>query len=158
MLAPERRPGPPGWAALPTTVRCGKDRDKAAGGKAPPEMRAPGMRVRIEKSATYTTVYASGGIDAVTCALLEKSLVDLVEAGETRIVLDLAQTVHISSAGLRVILSVAKQLHGCGQFVISAADGNVGDILKLAGIADVIDVYPATASAWEAISRSWAGG
>ena len=115
------------------------------------------MRIHVEKGVTLCTVFASGGIDAVTCPLLATSLGRLIEEGETRIVLDLGRTVHISSAGLRVILTTAKRLHGCGQFVISSANDKVFHILRLAGIADVVDVYPETESARAAISASWSG-
>jgi len=115
------------------------------------------MRIHVEKGVTLCTVFATGGIDAVTCPLLATSLDRLIEEGETRIVLDLGQTVHISSAGLRVILTTAKRLHGCGQFAISSANDEVFHILRLAGIADVVDVYPEIESARAAISASWSG-
>jgi len=115
------------------------------------------MRIQIEKGVTLCTVFASGGIDAMTCPRLATSLNALIDEGETRIILDLGQTVHISSAGLRVILTTAKRLHGCGQFAISSANVSVFHILRLAGIADVVDVYPEVESARAAISASWSG-
>ena len=55
-------------------------------------------------------LFLHGRIDAQTSTLFEKELNDLVRRGQREIFIDCADIQHISSAGLRVFLSIQKQL------------------------------------------------
>ena len=110
------------------------------------------MEIGIEKGKDVSTLTVSGEINAITCADLETALGGLMEEGETRIVLDLEGTRYISSAGFRVVLGAAQRLHRRGRFVISGADGNVSDILRIAGFPCIIDMFDNAARARAAVA------
>ena len=57
-----------------------------------------------EKKENYSIVSVSGKIDAATCSELEDSLLNLLDEGETRIILNMSDCQYISSAGLRILL------------------------------------------------------
>jgi anti-anti-sigma factor len=116
------------------------------------EGRRPNVRIRITNTGAFSSISPCGRIDAVTCPELQVAVDELIDGGETRILLDLQEAVYISSAGLRVILNAAKRLHGSGQIAISGALPKVRHVLDVAGIPDVIDIYPDPESAHAAFT------
>ena len=111
------------------------------------------MHIRLATTDTFSRVSPFGRIDAATCPELQEVVYGLIDSGAARIFLDLQETVYISSAGLRVILNAAKRLYGSGQIVIANVAPEVRHILDVAGIPDVIDVYPDTDSAHAAFTQ-----
>lgn len=111
-----------------------------------------GVQIRIANTGFFSKVSPIGRLDATTCAELQDALDELIDGGTTRIVLDLQETAYISSAGLRVILNAAKRLHGSGKIVISGVVPKVRNILNVAGIPEVIDVYTDPAGAHAAFT------
>ena len=109
------------------------------------------MEVHSEKNEKYSVVTVSGKIDAATCSDLEDSLLNLIDDGETRIILDLADCGYISSAGLRVLLVTTKQLYGSGFFALCNLDENVSNIIEMAGFCTFINIFDDMESAKEEI-------
>lgn len=111
------------------------------------------MDITIEKTEGLSLVFASGAIDAVTCAELEEALVHLVDEGQTRIILDLEGVHYISSAGMRVILIVIQKLHGTGKFALSRLNKDVMSVIEMAGFTNIMDIYEDLESAKTALSH-----
>lgn len=73
-------------------------------------------------------------LDTVTAPETEKALADAVAAGDQRIVFDLAKTVYISSAGLRVILKISKLVAPSGGAIaLCNANPQVREVLDISG-------------------------
>ncbi len=100
-----------------------------------------GIDISVEKQNTCAIVTASGRIDAVTSDSLEDSLLTLLDQGETHIILNLGGVEYISSAGLRVLVVIAKQLYDNGRFCLCSATENVLEIIEMAGFNAFITVY-----------------
>lgn len=82
-------------------------------------------------------------VDSDTAGVLEKSLTSLLETGSKKIVCDFGATTYISSAGLRVLLSVTKTLvRSEGRIVLCSLRPNVNEIFKIAGFNQIIPVFP----------------
>ena len=65
-----------------------------------------------------------------------------LDDGAQQIVLDISALEYISSAGLRVVLAVAKRLSGAGgKFGLCGARGIVRETLDLAGIGSIVPVH-----------------
>jgi len=111
------------------------------------------LAVRTDRYDAICTVQASGEIDALTCGDLQEALNGLMDRGNTRIVLDMSGAVHISSAGLSVLLAAAKRLHGTGRFAVAAANRDVRGILEMAGLANIIDICETVGKALAAVSE-----
>lgn len=75
------------------------------------------MEILESKSGTTLVIGLSGRLDATTCGQLEALLLERMQAGENRLVLDLSSLQFISSAGLRVLAMALKRL--------SAAEGRM---------------------------------
>jgi len=92
------------------------------------------MDVREEKVAGGVLVVAPvGRLDSVTSADLETRLLAHLAAGEAALVIDMAGVEYISSAGLRVLLSVAKKLRGRGRIALCSLGRSVRQVFELAG-------------------------
>lgn len=99
------------------------------------------LTISLENLENMTVVRTSGDLDAVTCSMLEGALNDLLDKGETRVILDLEGVPYISSAGLRVLLAAAKKLHGTGRFVLSCLKKEVREVLEMTGFTHVMEIH-----------------
>lgn len=82
-----------------------------------------------------------GRLDAVSAPSAEKKVFDLINNGETKIILNLANVDYLSSAGMRMLLSTAKKMKGIsGKFVLSNVNNSVMDILKMSGFDHVLEI------------------
>lgn len=68
------------------------------------------MNLAIEKVGEVLVVSPEGQINSGNAAGIEADLLSHVEKGERRFVLDMSNLNYISSAGLRVVLVLAKRL------------------------------------------------
>lgn len=113
------------------------------------------MDLAVDQSDGLAVVAASGDINAATCAKLEETLVGLIEGGAGRIVLDLADTRYISSAGLRVLLVAAKRLSagggGSAGFALSRPSASVRQLLEITGFSGIIPVHDDLSAAKRAV-------
>ena len=76
-------------------------------------------KIREEQEAVILAV--KGRLDSVAAPEFSKQIDDLINQGETRVVLDLSELDYISSAGLRCIQVIAKNLEGKKGKVVLAA-------------------------------------
>jgi anti-anti-sigma factor len=75
-----------------------------------------------------------GRIDSTTSATLDERLQRRVAGGDRRFVVDFAQVEYISSAGLRVVLALARRLRDAqGSLVLCGLIGPVRQVFELAG-------------------------
>jgi anti-anti-sigma factor len=109
------------------------------------------MDVQGKKDAGVLTIAVSGKIDGVTAPELESRLVDWLDQGETRVILDLQEVYYISSAGLRVVLLGAKRLQNKGRLVLAGLKPEVQEIFEMAGFDTILDFYDQPGSAREAL-------
>jgi anti-anti-sigma factor len=100
------------------------------------------MDLTIEPHGEVTVIKAEGDINATSCSQLEEALTTLIDQGRLRLVLDLAGVRYVSSAGLRVLLIVAKRLTGKGGFALSRAGEPVRQVLDMTGFSGIIKVIP----------------
>jgi anti-anti-sigma factor len=92
-----------------------------------------------EKGCFIITV--TGRMDAVTAPEFETRLLDWIHAGETHLIVDLGGLEYISSAGLRSILTIAKNLKTQqGQMVLCALRNTVKEVFEISGFSTIIPV------------------
>ncbi len=99
------------------------------------------MEISQEKSGDVVVVAPVGRVDAVTSDELEQTLLDLVAKGEAKLVLELRAVEYISSAGLRVLLRLArKQKERSGRVVLSSLSPAVRQVFELAGFVSLFEM------------------
>lgn len=104
-----------------------------------------------EKNATVVTI--SGRMDAVTAPEYEKTVNELIAAGETMFVIDFNTLDYISSAGLRGLLVTAKQLKGKGgQVRFANIKGTVKEVFDISGFGSIFQMDDSVSAALARIS------
>jgi anti-anti-sigma factor len=106
------------------------------------------LEIRQEQEGSVRVLTLSGRLDTETAADLELSLQDLLGAGERFFLLDLTGIGYVSSAGLRVLLGLAKQLDGGkGSLRLCGLSAAVRQVFDVAGFSKLFAIFPQRAAA-----------
>ena len=98
---------------------------------------------RIENRVTILSPV--GSLDALTAPVLANAFRECFSAGQVRLVADLAELDFLSSAGMRVLLSAAKEARANGgELRLAAANAEVNEILDLGGFPSIIKMFETT--------------
>lgn len=90
-----------------------------------------------------------GQLNSVNAAATETELIGHVAAGQ-KIALDLSKLDYISSAGLRVVLVLAKRLKQAdGKLVLFGLQPHVHEVFEISGFLGILDVLDTRAQALE---------
>jgi anti-sigma B factor antagonist len=82
-----------------------------------------------------------GALDTNSSGQLETTLAEHLERGGRQIILELTEMDYVSSMGLRVFLSTLKQLRATdGRLVLSGLNGEVREILDMAGFSPLFEI------------------
>lgn len=106
------------------------------------------MEIREERDHSVLVLVPDGRLDVAAAAELQLRAMKLVEAGERRVVVDLARASELCGAGLRVLLMLGKRLEGLGgaMAVCGVAD-ETRRALQLAGLDGALPVVSERAAA-----------
>jgi anti-sigma B factor antagonist len=97
------------------------------------------MTVTMNRNDTQLTVNIQGRLDTLTAPELEEKLEDALE-GVEKLIIDLDGLEYISSAGLRVILSVIKQMDEQGEMKLKNVCSDVMDVFEVTGFIDFLNI------------------
>lgn len=110
------------------------------------------MEIQVQESGKTWVVSVAGKLDAVSAGDYEKAVSQLIADGKTRFVVDFANLSYISSAGLRVLLSTAKQLKPKGGTVVFAnLQEGVRDVFEMTGFSSILGIHPSVDAALAAL-------
>jgi anti-anti-sigma factor len=100
------------------------------------------------KEGGVMTVALKGRLDALTSKGVEERLLQLIDAGERHMVMDLSQLDYISSVGLRVLILVAKRLKQLdGKVVVCALQEPIQQVFEISGFTHIFPIYATRAEA-----------
>lgn len=97
------------------------------------------MQISTEKENSKLTVTVSGRIDTVTAPELEKYALDHME-GITEMALDLADVEYVSSAGLRALLQIHKDMSKQGKLKLLNINTVVKEIFDMTGFSRIFTI------------------
>lgn len=90
---------------------------------------------------TCTTYKVAGRLDATTAGATEKDLLGLLVDDVNSITLDLSSLDYVSSAGLRVLLVIAKAAKAKGgKLVLTSPKPAILEVIKISGFDRIITV------------------
>lgn len=99
------------------------------------------MSLSSEKIGDVLVVSVSGQINSANAAEVESGLLAYVKQGERLCVLDFGGLDYISSAGLRVVLMLAKSLkQQSGQLILCALQPQVHEVFDISGFLSILTV------------------
>lgn len=100
------------------------------------------MEIKDSRRGEHLVLEVSGELDFSSADRFGRHCGALVEQGELRIVLDLSKLKYLSSAGLRAILLLERQLRQAGgQLALCAPSEPAKMVLTIAGFLDKFTVY-----------------
>ncbi|MBQ9905757.1 MAG: STAS domain-containing protein [Oscillospiraceae bacterium] len=97
------------------------------------------MNITQKATGEQLILEIEGRIDTKTTPSLETVIQTALE-GIRSLVIDLAETVYISSAGLRVILMAQKQMNRQGDMKVIHVSSDLMDIFEVTGFADILTI------------------
>ena len=106
------------------------------------------MTIAIEPTAAATSVPLQGQINSANAAAIEAQVLALVDGGTKNLILDFAGLDYISSAGLRMVLVVAKRLkQESGLLVLCGMQPHVREVFDISGFLAILNVEPTRSEA-----------
>ena len=89
-----------------------------------------------------------GRLDSSTGPAFEGELLQLINSGAGRLLLDFSDLVYISSAGLRVVLLAAKRLQSAnGRLALCSLSPQIAEVFRISGFDAILDIHPSSESA-----------
>ncbi len=99
--------------------------------------------IKSELCGPIRLVAPEGRLDTETSSDLELFAHDQIKAGESHFVIDLGAIDYVSSAGLRVLLMMAKSLGGDnGSMRLSGLSPHVQEVFDIAGFTQLFKLFP----------------
>ena len=109
------------------------------------------MDIYVSQAGDILVVQAVGEIDAVAAEELQAQIGQVTEAG-SRLVLDMSGVSSMSSAGLRLLLLLYRQINDIGgQMVLSGVSEEILDTMSATGFLDFFAVYDTVETGLEAL-------
>jgi len=100
------------------------------------------MEVVQDRRNSAIIIYLMGRLDSGTSREFGKKLLDLVQSGENRLVLDLKGLDYISSSGLRVLLKAAKELkQKQGRISLCRVKEHIREVFEMSGFISFLPIY-----------------
>ena len=94
------------------------------------------MKITISQNDSTKQVALNGRLDTLTAPDLEKELNPL--DGITELCIDCKELEYISSAGLRVLLSLQKTMNKQGKMTLTNVRQEVMEVFELTGFTDIL--------------------
>ena len=95
------------------------------------------MNIKKTKSGSNLTIAVNGRIDTVTAPEFESAVKPALE-GVTELTIDFKEVNYISSAGLRVLLSVQKKMMTQGEMKLINVNDTVNDVFEVTGFDEIL--------------------
>src|SRR5215207_4993287 len=90
---------------------------------------------------TTQVVAVRGEIDLFTAPELKSALAETIEAGRSRIVVDLSETTFLDSTALGVLIGAVKRLRSRdGRLTIVNVDANIAKTLEITGLDQIFTI------------------
>ena len=100
------------------------------------------MDVKVDNQNGFTIFSISGKLDASTAGQLENQFNQALNTDASRFIVSMESLNYVSSAGLRVILSFAKQLHAQKkQLRLASLQGSVKSVFEISGFYALFPVF-----------------
>jgi anti-anti-sigma factor len=100
------------------------------------------LQLGTEQRQGWLVVEVGGRLDTVTAPTFDESRTAWLAEGQRRFILDLSRLDYLSSAGLRSIISMAKQAGADGGAVtLAGAQGLVKDVISLSGFDVLLSTF-----------------
>ena len=106
------------------------------------------LDLKIHKVDDVPVVDLAGDIDAYTCLKLREAIVDLINSGESRVVIGMSKVNYIDSSGLGTLVGGLRRVsEKKGGLAISGATPQIKKVLNITGLNKVFKLFDDEAKA-----------
>ena len=111
------------------------------------------MEINTVSQEGITVIKVSGNLDGNAAPAAQDKIMQLISR-ECCLILDLTECKYISSAGLRVLLMIAKQLQSeGGRWALAGVCDEVKDVMEMTGFSGFFKAYDTVEAASSAIQK-----
>lgn len=111
-------------------------------------------KIESATSGSVTIWAPEGRVDAARAPDLQQDMVDSIDGGVSDVVLDLSRTRYMSSAGLRVVLVVARALQARnGRFAVCGLNDEVKELFEVSGFSLIVNIVADREAAVAAVQQ-----
>lgn len=101
------------------------------------------MEAEVEEKGDVVVVRVQGRFDAATAPQIEKQVNSIIDTGHFKLIFNFENVDYLSSAGMRLLLSVSKKLDKLeGKVVACNMNDEVLEVIKIAGFNQILEIYP----------------
>lgn len=106
------------------------------------DLEVKNMQFTQDEQAGNMIIRCEGRLDATSSPQLEAALNALVEKKQSKIAIDFEKVDYLSSAGMRLLLSMTKRLKTeGGKLVLCSIHDDVMGIIRMAGFEQILNIY-----------------
>ncbi len=91
------------------------------------------MKLNVQHVGDIVILRPVGNLDAFTSPKFQEAVAPVMVEAPRRVILDLSGAPYVSSAGLRVLIVLAKEVLKQGKLAVTGLSANVAEVFKLAG-------------------------
>lgn len=110
------------------------------------------MTLDVETEDEVVIARIVGKLDAIGAPKLQDAIAETLAANPTTMVVDLSGVPYVSSAGLRVLIQIAKQVARGGKIAVSGLNAGVREVFALAGFDRIMTICDDVAAAKAAVA------
>ena len=96
------------------------------------------MKIDLKKNDKELFIKLEGKLDTNTSSDLDSKISEL--EGVEKVIIDMEKLDYISSAGLRVLLSMQKIMNKQGEMILKNVCENVMDIFEVTGFSEILNI------------------
>ena len=96
------------------------------------------MKIDLKKNDKELFIKLEGKLDTNTSSDLDSKISEL--EGIEKVIIDMEKLDYISSAGLRVLLSMQKIMNKQGEMILKNVCENVMDIFEVTGFSEILNI------------------
>ena len=109
------------------------------------------MEIAARTQNDVTLVTLAGSFDSNSSPTAQQALDGILANGARKVVIDFSGVDYVSSAGLRVMLAMAKRLSGGGALRLFGLNETVREVFDISGFSTILAVFVTEAEALEGI-------
>ena len=117
--------------------------------------RIGSSKIEFTTSGNVAIWAPEGRVDAASAPDLEQDMMAAIDGGASDVVLDLGRTRYMSSAGLRVVLVVARALQAKdGRFAVCGLNDEVKELFEVSGFSLIVNIVADRDAAVAAVQQA----
>jgi len=111
------------------------------------------MNIIEKTSGRITVISLNGHFDATTATEVQTRLLQFLQEGKKYMILNVSEVTYLASAGMRVLLILAKRATALeGRLILSGLSPTIHEVLSITGFLPYFEIYETAEMAMEGLT------